>query len=295
MAPEQRGDLAVPVSTATDVYAFGVMLYRLLTGRRPAGMAKPVTQVVKGISKRWDAVCARCLEHDPEDRYADGGELAKALGGQLRNTRHALKLIPGLAAALAVGAGVYLGLPAYREHQARRAAETEAAREAAAQDAATRAKTTDLTRRIETSLTAGELGEAGRVLVELEAVGGTTSVSSALRQRYEGLAGERETNRRYAEASVARDAAMKIERGQTLGERLDQLEVTWREAEAARQGGSWGQALTGYDGVLAQSRELRRLDELRSTAETKRSKMEAARRNAAGGNAAGRSNLRAGR
>jgi len=80
MSPEQRGELpGTEVGFASDVYAFGIMLYRMLTGRRPAGMAKPVSQLVKGASKSWDALCAKCLEHDPNDRYADCKELLKAL------------------------------------------------------------------------------------------------------------------------------------------------------------------------------------------------------------------------
>jgi serine/threonine protein kinase len=97
MSPEQRGDLpGVQVGPASDIYAFGVMLYRILTGRRPSGMAEPASQLVKGLSTQWDVVIARCLKHQPKDRYANGAELLtamKGLGGKVSGFRRVLKAV----------------------------------------------------------------------------------------------------------------------------------------------------------------------------------------------------------
>ena len=80
MAPEQlRGE---PVDARVDVYALGVLLYRLLTGRTPfeatspAGLARkhleeppPRPSVLTPVSPAIDAVVLRCLEKRPQRRF----------------------------------------------------------------------------------------------------------------------------------------------------------------------------------------------------------------------------------
>lgn len=83
MAPEQvegrRGD------QRTDIYALGIMLFELLTGRTPfsgdnnlAVMAQHLQGAIPrldreqpGVSPQLAAFVARCLQRDPDDRYAD--------------------------------------------------------------------------------------------------------------------------------------------------------------------------------------------------------------------------------
>ena len=76
MAPEQRGELpGAEINATTDVYAFGVLLYRILTGDRPVGMAESPSQIVKGLNPKWDEIIRRCMRKNQGDRYPTGQEL----------------------------------------------------------------------------------------------------------------------------------------------------------------------------------------------------------------------------
>ena len=89
MAPEQlRGD---PVDTRTDVFAFGCVLYEMLSGRRPfagGSSAEYVSAALRddpaplddSLSLGLRAIVRRCLEKRPAARYQSAGELVAVLG-----------------------------------------------------------------------------------------------------------------------------------------------------------------------------------------------------------------------
>ncbi|MEX0709654.1 MAG: Stk1 family PASTA domain-containing Ser/Thr kinase [Chloroflexota bacterium] len=89
-SPEQaRGD---EVTGQSDVYALGIVLYEMLTGRRPfegdsaAGVAlkrltvDPLPPTAHGaVPPGLSAIVMRALEREPADRYPDAGAFAEAL------------------------------------------------------------------------------------------------------------------------------------------------------------------------------------------------------------------------
>jgi serine/threonine protein kinase len=88
MAPEQL--LGKPTSARTDQFAFGVLLYELLTGRHPFGSGPLPTTIAKVLSAELDpagispdlwAVIHRATQKQPEDRFATMAELHTALTG----------------------------------------------------------------------------------------------------------------------------------------------------------------------------------------------------------------------
>ncbi|QDU18957.1 WD40 repeat domain-containing serine/threonine protein kinase [Urbifossiella limnaea] len=93
MAPEQVGGNARDADARTDVYALGAVFYELLTGRPPfsptgpVGLARQIAEdapprprhVRPGVPRTLEAVCLRCLEKEPGDRFQSAEGLATEL------------------------------------------------------------------------------------------------------------------------------------------------------------------------------------------------------------------------
>jgi TolB-like protein/Tfp pilus assembly protein PilF len=99
MAPEQAVGNNAAVSSVTDVYGLGAVLYQLLTGQPPfAGGAtyetikllldtepRPPRQLNPKIDRDLSTICLKCLEKDPKRRYSSALALAEDLERWLKH------------------------------------------------------------------------------------------------------------------------------------------------------------------------------------------------------------------
>jgi serine/threonine protein kinase len=106
MAPEQFS--GSQIGPATDIYALGVVLYEMATGRQPFEIDTPLRAAISrarvlqrpselqpSLPRRFDRIIARCLQFDPGRRYQSAEELAR----DLRRCSSPLLSIPSLIPA----------------------------------------------------------------------------------------------------------------------------------------------------------------------------------------------------
>lgn len=93
MSPEQAAGCLEQMTERTDVYALGVILYEIITGRTPyrcttieetlekigRDAPTPVEEYERNAPRALAAVCARAMAKDPADRYASAVDLSKEI------------------------------------------------------------------------------------------------------------------------------------------------------------------------------------------------------------------------
>jgi tetratricopeptide (TPR) repeat protein/tRNA A-37 threonylcarbamoyl transferase component Bud32 len=98
MAPEQAAGRSSLITTVSDVYGLGAILYAVLTGRAPFASdsvmntldqvrnspPQPPTRMNAKLPRDLEVICLKCLEKDPRHRFASAQALADDLNRWLR-------------------------------------------------------------------------------------------------------------------------------------------------------------------------------------------------------------------
>jgi formylglycine-generating enzyme required for sulfatase activity len=93
MAPEALM-LGSAVDHRADIYAVGVMLYQMLTGKLPHGMFELPSIQVNGLDPRYDGIIAKAMREDRALRYQSAREMRHDLDGILTQPVQQVEMEP---------------------------------------------------------------------------------------------------------------------------------------------------------------------------------------------------------
>ena len=261
MSPEQAA--YAPVTTQTDVYSLGVILYELLTGKHPHGFTQQdwrtltpgqfrdrvangevirPRRVSDRIDKELEALLLKALAHESSDRYASAGDLAGDIGNYLAGEpltakkpttlyflRKRIRKYRGRVALAAAVLVALIGMAGFAYVQIAASAQKE------------RTARIDLENKQDELIAAKDDAESQRDLARTETTRARIAEGEALTAKESALAAKRaeEKQRKRAEeeatrARIAKGEALTAKEGALAAKRAEEKQRKRAEEEATR-------------------------------------------------------------
>ena len=272
MSPEQKA--GGEVSAQSDIYAFGVLLYRMLTGRKPEGAWRQPSSFA--CSARWDRIVRRCMESEASDRYPSVESLASDIGGAGGLPGRWLKVAVLLCLLGGLGyAGWQYGVKPWRRSRSERARQIQVAEQ-------TRQEVAGLLAEARALYEGKQYGEAtGKVAGALKLDPGNAE-ATALKGRIRLQVGLEQV------VPLKSDAEMALGRARSLrnvwegyDRKITRLDQALLNGTAFYDKEEYGPALEQYQQVVTGVKALAQQESERQQAETSRASAEKARSGAA--------------